>query len=74
LFPAPPVAAFSCPSFRYTWAPENYTNIFKQLNVTTVVRLNKKSYDRRQFTDNGFKHVEMYFIGAVDVPLFAFDL
>jgi cell division cycle 14 len=44
----------------YTWAPENYTNIFKQLNVTTVVRLNKKSYDRRQFTDNGFKHVEMY--------------
>lgn len=46
----------------YTWAPENYTNIFKQLNVTTVVRLNKKSYDRRQFTDNGFKHVEMYFI------------
>lgn len=44
----------------YTWAPENYTNIFRQLNVTTVVRLNKKSYDRRQFTDNGFKHVEMY--------------
>jgi cell division cycle 14 len=43
----------------YTWAPENYTSIFKQLNVTTVVRLNKKSYDRRQFTDNGFKHVEM---------------
>jgi hypothetical protein len=43
----------------YTWAPENYTNIFRQLNVTTVVRLNKKSYDRRQFTDNGFKHVEL---------------
>ncbi len=59
--PPPPNSRARC---RYTWAPENYTNIFKQLNVTTVVRLNKKSYDRRQFTDNGFKHVEMYFIGA----------
>jgi cell division cycle 14 len=46
----------------YTMTPEDYHDIFRKLGVTAIVRLNKKVYDRRQFTDAGFRHYDMYFI------------
>jgi len=52
-----------------TLTPEDYISYFKKKNVTCVVRLNKKIYDRRQFTDHGIRHVDLYFIdGGVPPP------
>ncbi|KAG2436372.1 hypothetical protein HXX76_006679 [Chlamydomonas incerta] len=41
--------------------PEDYWEYFRRRGVTTIVRLNKKVYDRKRFLDGGFKHHEMYF-------------
>ncbi|OWR41399.1 dual specificity protein phosphatase CDC14A-like [Danaus plexippus] len=43
-------------------SPEHYHDYFKKNHVTTVVRLNKKSYDARQFTAHGFEHRELFFV------------
>ena len=40
---------------------QDYSPIFKKLGVTTVVRLNKKTYQASGFTKNGFKHYDYYF-------------
>eukprot|EP00761_Pharyngomonas_kirbyi_P008061 gb/GECH01008072.1/.p1 GENE.gb/GECH01008072.1/~~gb/GECH01008072.1/.p1 ORF type:complete len:488 (+),score=72.24 gb/GECH01008072.1/:1-1464(+) len=56
--------AFSSPRQRRTGgmlAPEDYRDVFRAWRVTTVVRLNKKMYDRRQFTRRGFRHHDLYF-------------
>ncbi|KAL5016950.1 hypothetical protein ScPMuIL_006539 [Solemya velum] len=43
-------------------APEAYFPYFRKHNVTTIVRLNKKIYDARRFTDAGFDHHDLFFI------------
>ncbi|KAL3867636.1 hypothetical protein ACJMK2_040513 [Sinanodonta woodiana] len=43
-------------------APEAYFPYFRNNNVTTIVRLNKKIYDARRFTDAGFEHYDLFFI------------
>lgn len=61
--------AFSGPSsttmdpegFR-TFTPEDYVPIWKKLGVSLVVRLNKKQYEKRRFTDHGIKHTDLYFL------------
>lgn len=61
--------AFSSPSantrdqdgFR-TWTPEDYAPVFKQIGVTAVVRLNKKTYEAERFIRQGLKHFDLYFI------------
>ncbi|XP_026317084.1 dual specificity protein phosphatase CDC14C-like isoform X2 [Hyposmocoma kahamanoa] len=51
-------------------SPEHYHQYFRTYNVTTIVRLNKKSYDARQFTAHGFEHRELFFIdGSVPSDL-----
>nr|XP_023668966.1 dual specificity protein phosphatase CDC14A isoform X2 [Paramormyrops kingsleyae] len=42
-------------------APEAYFPYFRKHNVMTVVRLNKKIYDSRRFTDAGFDHYDLFF-------------
>ncbi|CAF3535067.1 unnamed protein product [Adineta steineri] len=42
-------------------APEAYFTYFRKRNVTTIVRLNKKIYDSKRFTDAGFDHHELFF-------------
>ncbi|XP_048831990.1 dual specificity protein phosphatase CDC14AB isoform X10 [Brienomyrus brachyistius] len=42
-------------------APEAYFPYFRKHNVLTVVRLNKKIYDSRRFTDAGFDHYDLFF-------------
>ncbi|CAF4468597.1 unnamed protein product [Rotaria sp. Silwood2] len=42
-------------------APEAYFTYFRKRNVTTIVRLNKKIYDSKRFTDAGFDHYELFF-------------
>lgn len=43
-------------------APESYFPYFRQHNVTTVIRLNKKMYDARRFSENGFDHQDLFFV------------
>ncbi|XP_078500631.1 dual specificity protein phosphatase CDC14A isoform X2 [Lissotriton helveticus] len=43
-------------------APEAYFAYFRKHNVTTIIRLNKKIYDAKRFTDAGFDHHELFFI------------
>ncbi|XP_043915720.1 dual specificity protein phosphatase CDC14B isoform X2 [Protopterus annectens] len=43
-------------------APEAYFPYFKKHSVTTIVRLNKKIYDARRFTDAGFEHYDLFFV------------
>ncbi|XP_067005613.1 dual specificity protein phosphatase CDC14A [Anabrus simplex] len=42
--------------------PESYLKYFKQNNVTTVIRLNKKAYDASSFTSAGIDHYDLYFL------------
>ncbi|XP_052445147.1 dual specificity protein phosphatase CDC14AB isoform X4 [Carassius gibelio] len=43
-------------------APEAYFPYFRKHNVTTIVRLNKKIYDAKRFTDAGFDHYDLFFV------------
>lgn len=43
-------------------APEAYFPYFRKHNVTAIIRLNKKIYDARRFTDAGFDHYDLFFI------------
>lgn len=43
-------------------APEAYFPYFKKNNVTAIVRLNKKIYEAKRFTDAGFEHYDLFFI------------
>ncbi|CAF3967910.1 unnamed protein product [Rotaria sp. Silwood2] len=42
-------------------APETYFTYFRKRNVATIVRLNKKIYDAKRFTDVGFEHYDLFF-------------
>ncbi|XP_060797203.1 dual specificity protein phosphatase CDC14AB isoform X2 [Neoarius graeffei] len=43
-------------------APEAYFPYFRKHNITTIVRLNKKIYDAKRFTDAGFDHYDLFFV------------
>uniref|UniRef100_A0A3P9BHM0 Cell division cycle 14B n=1 Tax=Maylandia zebra TaxID=106582 RepID=A0A3P9BHM0_9CICH len=43
-------------------APEAYIPYFRKHNITTIIRLNKKMYDARRFTDSGFEHQDLFFV------------
>lgn len=58
-----PFAYNSCFPLGYPLhAPEAYFPYFKKHNVTAVVRLNKKIYEAKRFTDAGFEHYDLFFI------------
>ncbi|CAH8868855.1 unnamed protein product [Trichobilharzia szidati] len=41
--------------------PEAYVPYFRKMNVSTIIRLNKKLYDARRFTNAGFAHYDLFF-------------
>ncbi|XP_032427390.1 dual specificity protein phosphatase CDC14AB-like isoform X2 [Xiphophorus hellerii] len=43
-------------------APEAYFPYFRKYGVTTIIRLNKKIYDGKRFTNAGFDHYDLFFI------------
>ncbi|KAG1945798.1 dual specificity protein phosphatase CDC14AB isoform X2 [Pimephales promelas] len=43
-------------------APEAYFPYFRKHNITTIVRLNKKIYESKRFTDAGFDHYDLFFV------------
>ncbi|NXC16212.1 CC14B phosphatase, partial [Corythaeola cristata] len=40
---------------------EAYFPYFRKHKVTTIIRLNKKLYDAKRFTDAGFEHFDLFF-------------
>ncbi len=44
-----------------TLTPDDYMEMFRELHVDTVVRLNRPSYDKFRFTRNGFRFYDLYF-------------
>lgn len=42
-------------------APEAYFNYFRENNVKTIVRLNRKMYDATRFSRSGFQHKDLFF-------------
>ncbi|XP_032122265.1 dual specificity protein phosphatase CDC14B isoform X2 [Sapajus apella] len=42
-------------------SPDTYIQYFKNHNVTTIIRLNKRMYDAKRFTDAGFDHHDLFF-------------
>lgn len=59
--------AFICPaperSSKYpALTPELYSNLFKTLGVTNVIRLNNKTYEGERFVRHGFQHTDLYFL------------
>ncbi|XP_006902258.1 PREDICTED: dual specificity protein phosphatase CDC14B [Elephantulus edwardii] len=42
-------------------SPDTYIPYFKNHNVTTIIRLNKRMYDARHFTDAGINHHDLFF-------------
>jgi cell division cycle 14 len=53
--------------------PEDYFEYFKANNVTDIIRLNKKMYDRSKFVDAGFVHHELFFTDGSCPPAGIFD-
>ncbi|KAI5101153.1 dual specificity protein phosphatase CDC14AB isoform X2 [Silurus meridionalis] len=43
-------------------APEAYFSYFRKHNVSTIIRLNKKNYEAKRFTDAGFDHYDLFFV------------
>ena len=41
--------------------PESYFSYFREYDVTTIVRLNKRIYDAARFTRGGFQHRDLFF-------------
>jgi cell division cycle 14 len=59
--------AFICPanerSSKYpALTPEMYSNVFKNLGVSNIIRLNNKTYEAERFVRHGFIHTELYFL------------
>jgi len=42
-------------------SPEDYAEAFKKLDIGLVVRLNRATYDKTCFTDQGINHMDLYF-------------
>jgi len=49
-------------------SPESYFPYFRLHNVTCIVRLNKKIYDCKRFTNAGFQHEDLFFIDGSTPP------
>ena len=49
-------------------SPESYFPYFRLHDVTCIVRLNKKIYDSKRFTNAGFHHQDLFFIDGSTPP------
>ena len=51
-----------------SFSPAYYLGIFRELGVSTVVRLNEAHYSARAFTDAGLEHHDLYFDDCTAPP------
>eukprot|EP00794_Sanderia_malayensis_P008120 gene8120-8990_t len=43
-------------------SPESYFQYFRKHNGLTIIRLNKRMYEAKRFTDAGFDHYDLFFV------------
>lgn len=67
-FAGPHDAKTSSPEGYHTHTPDDYIPYFKKKNVSLVVRLNKKYYNEKKFTDAGIDHIELYYLDGSNPP------
>ena len=67
-FAGPHATRESHPGGYTSLCPDDYVPYFKRRNVKLVVRLNKKYYDARKFTQHGIEHLELYFLDGSNPP------
>ena len=67
-FAGPHATRESSPGGYHSLCPDDYTPYFLRKNVTLVVRLNKKYYDAKRFTNHGINHIDLYFIDGSNPP------
>ena len=48
--------------------PDDYIEVFKNFNVTRVIRLNEAKYDRDTFVNNDIAHSDLFFIDGSVPP------
>lgn len=53
---------------RYGHHPKKYVDIFKNMGVDRVIRLNEEKYDKIYFTNNGIAHNDLFFIDGSNPP------
>lgn len=46
------------------FTPEDYIPLFKKMGITTIVRLNKKEYDRSSFVQEGSYFFFIFFLNT----------
>jgi cell division cycle 14 len=66
---AGPQAKFSNKGGQLSLTPEHYIPYFKKSNVTLVVRLNDKCYDRNRFIAAGIDHLDLYYPDGTNAPM-----
>ncbi|RHZ41734.1 hypothetical protein DYB26_003908 [Aphanomyces astaci] len=66
---AGPHNKFSNKNGQITLTPEHYVPYFKKMNVTLVVRLNDKCYDRNRFVTAGIDHLDLYYPDGTNAPM-----
>jgi cell division cycle 14 len=50
------------------FSPEYFAETFKELGVSTIIRLNSPQYDQRTFVDMGYEHYDLDFDGRSTPP------
>ena len=53
---------------RYGQHPNKYVEIFKNINITRVIRLNEEKYNKDHFVNNGIDHTELFFVDGSTPP------
>lgn len=53
---------------RYGHHPSKYCDIFRNMNVTRVIRLNEEKYDKRTFEKNDIAHNDLFFVDGSNPP------
>jgi cell division cycle 14 len=53
---------------RYGHHPNKYVEIFKNLGVTRVIRLNEERYDKKHFERAGIAHNDLFFVDGSNPP------
>lgn len=67
--PHPPAQPTNPTHLYAPFTPNDYLPIFRHYNVTTVLRLNKKTYDPRPFTQHGISHYSLFFPDGSNPPV-----
>jgi cell division cycle 14 len=50
------------------WTPREYIPVFKKLGISTVIRLNNRTYDETIFKKGGIAHYDLFFVDGSCPP------